>query len=129
MPKHETLTSSDSDSENERKIKAKLRKEQSRKRKVENPPDLSSAKKASAPTRPAVQTSVTSDGEEKIYLGKMKYVTVRPFKNMILIDIREHYEKDGDIKPGKKGISLQAEQWQRLKENIDLIDEKIQKLC
>ncbi|CAK8680405.1 activated RNA polymerase II transcriptional coactivator p15-like [Clavelina lepadiformis] len=126
MPRQETLTSSDSDSENEKRIKAKLKKETSRKRKADGPSKGSAPKRVPPPT---TNTASTSGEEEKISLGKMKFVTVRPFKNMIFVDIREHYEKDGELKPGKKGISLQAEQWQRLKQSIDMIDEKIQQLC
>lgn len=47
-------------------------------------------------------------------LGKMKFVDVREFKSMTLVDIREYYEDkiSGELKPGKKGISLQAAQWE-----------------
>lgn len=38
---------------------------------------------------------------------------VREFKGMILIDIREYYETaDGEMRPGKKGIALNPEQWE-----------------
>ena len=125
MPKQETLTSSDSDSENEKRLRAKLRKEKPIKRKSEKTAESPASKKAAS----SVGATVNIDEDEKVYLGKMKYVSVRPFKNMILIDIREYYEKDGELKPGKKGISLQAAQWHQLKENLDVIDEKIQQLC
>ena len=45
-------------------------------------------------------------------LGKKKFVDVREFKGMVLIDIREYYENsEGEMKPGKKGISLNPAQW------------------
>jgi len=127
MPKKETLTSSDSDSENEKRVKEKLRKEKALKRKAEKSSDGLSAKKGANAS--AVKGTIQSDTDTKFFLGKMKYVSVRQFKNMILVDIREYYEKDGELRPGKKGISLQAEQWNLLKENIEEIDNKIQELC
>nr|CAB3266686.1 activated RNA polymerase II transcriptional coactivator p15-like [Phallusia mammillata] len=123
MPKHKTLTSSDSDSEGERKVKAKLRKDQSKKRKADQNQNETTAKRVTS------QPNSSGGSDEKISLGKMKFVSVREFKGKILIDIREFYENNGEMKPGKKGISLQAEQWQKLKQSIDDIDEKIHQLC
>lgn len=34
---------------------------------------------------------------------------------------------DGDLKPGKKGIMLTMEQWQKFRGSIDEIDEAIKK--
>ena len=47
------------------------------------------------------------------------------FKGKLLIDIREYYGDDHDLKPGKKGISLSVEQWKKLKDNLAAIDDKI----
>ncbi|QEU58060.1 Sub1 [Kluyveromyces lactis] len=49
-------------------------------------------------------------------LGKNKRVTIRRFKNINLIDIREYYldQSSGDMRPGKKGISLTEEQYDQL---------------
>ena len=129
MPKPETLTSSDSDSECEKKLKEKFRKEKAKKRKAEKLPEDTIAKKnaSASAVKGTIHSNASDDG--KFFLGKMKYVSVRSFKNMVLVDIREYYEKDGELKPGKKGISLQAAQWNLLKENMNEIDEKIQELC
>ena len=50
-------------------------------------------------------------------LGKNKWVKVREFKGQTYIDIREYYvDKDTmETKPGKKGISLNCQQYQKLK--------------
>lgn len=56
-------------------------------------------------------------------LGNKKFVDVREFKGKILIDIREYYEKNGEMLPGKKGISLNTEQWEvRLCWRVPLCD-------
>ena len=45
------------------------------------------------------------------------FVQVREFKGKTYIDIREYYvdKNTMDTKPGKKGISLSCEQYQKLK--------------
>ncbi|KLO06438.1 PC4-domain-containing protein [Schizopora paradoxa] len=65
------------------------------------------------------------DGEKYIDLGKKRRITVRSFKGMTQVDIREFYGDDGDEKPGKKGIALSPEQWAELKQNVATIDEMI----
>jgi hypothetical protein len=62
---------------------------------------------------------------EFVDLGAKKRVSVSTFKGKTLIDIREYYGDDDDLKPGKKGIALSIEQWKKLKENFAAIDEKI----
>ncbi|KAJ3529045.1 hypothetical protein NMY22_g9160 [Coprinellus aureogranulatus] len=66
------------------------------------------------------------DGEQYIDLGKKKHATVRMFKGMQLLDIREYYDAGGEEKPGKKGISLTLEQWKALKAAADTIDKLFQ---
>ena len=45
--------------------------------------------------------------------GKRK-VQVKKWSNRVLVDVREYYEKDGAMLPGKKGISLTVDQWKEL---------------
>ena len=56
-------------------------------------------------------------------------VDVREFKGKLLIDTREFYnDKDGEKKPGRKGISLSTVEWENLKRAIPYIDRKIKKM-
>ncbi|KAF9447493.1 ssDNA-binding transcriptional regulator, partial [Macrolepiota fuliginosa MF-IS2] len=64
-----------------------------------------------------------SEGDGYIDLGKKKHATVRAFKNIPLLDIREFYGTGSEEKPGKKGISLTLEQWQVLRANVETIDQ------
>jgi len=36
-------------------------------------------------------------------LGKMRYATVSEFRGRKMVNIREFYEADGELKPGRKG--------------------------
>lgn len=60
-------------------------------------------------------------------LGKMRFVSVSEFRGKALVNIREYYEKDGKTLPGKKGISLSVDQWDKLKKLIDRIDKDVKK--
>ena len=94
------------------------------------PEDKGPAKKAK-PTAAGGSTPHCSmeNGEPTWNLGGgMKFVKVNEFKGKTYIDIRVHYvDKDTgmETKPGKKGISLTCEQYQKLKTLISEIDQKL----
>jgi len=69
------------------------------------------------------------DGETYFDIERLKRVTVREFKGKIYVDIREHYEKDGKVLPGKKGISLSTTQWNKVKSLAEEIDAAVRQLC
>ncbi len=80
---------------------------------------------------------VQSDEEDSIIVGNdeitigldsKKRVSIRKFKGQIYVDIREYYEKDGDKKPTKKGISLKPELWEKLKSRVQDIDNAIKNM-
>jgi hypothetical protein len=81
---------------------------------------------------------IESDGEDNnIVVGKdeitiklegKKKVSIRKFKGQIYVDIREYYEKDGEEKPSKKGISMKPELWEKLKSRISDIDSAIKNM-
>ncbi|XP_017480851.1 PREDICTED: RNA polymerase II transcriptional coactivator [Rhagoletis zephyria] len=49
-------------------------------------------------------------------IEKLRQVRINEFKGRKMVDIREFYEKNGEILPGKKGISLHIHQWKKLLE-------------
>ncbi|KAI5123933.1 hypothetical protein M0805_006348 [Coniferiporia weirii] len=69
-----------------------------------------------------------TEGGKFVDLGRKRRATVRTFKGQVMIDIREFYGDDDDLKPGKKGISLSPEQWEELKSNMSSIDGFIKNL-
>ncbi|KZT10977.1 PC4-domain-containing protein [Laetiporus sulphureus 93-53] len=62
------------------------------------------------------------EGEKYIDLGKKRRATVSTFKGLIFLDIREYFGPECDEKPGKKGVTLQWEQWEKLKNSSEAID-------
>lgn len=48
------------------------------------------------------------------------------FKDKAMVDIREFYEKDGEQRPGSKGISLPPEQWHKLAAGFDALAAALQ---
>lgn len=60
-------------------------------------------------------------------LGSRKFITVHDFKGKTYVNVREYYEKDGKVLPGKKGISLNVEQWNNLCSSIDEVNNVLKK--
>jgi len=55
-------------------------------------------------------------------------VDVSKFKGKTLVNIREYYTDDiGDLKPGRKGISLSVDQWKVIVQNMERINDLILK--
>jgi len=57
-----------------------------------------------------------------------RQVTVRKWGGKVLVDIRQYYSDNEEIKPGKKGISLTKDQWNNLKSLVNDIDTAIGQL-
>lgn len=68
--------------------------------------DVDEDKVAKDEKRPAKKAK--TDDEETIWdLGNNRQVNVRNFRGKYYVDIREmYYDKDGDLKPGKKGNTI-----------------------
>ncbi|OWR48308.1 RNA polymerase II transcriptional coactivator [Danaus plexippus] len=81
------------------------------------------------PEKKAKMGSRTDDKEPTWVLEGKKLVKVREFKGRVFIDIREFYEKNGELLPGKKGISLTPDMWRKLLSLGDEINETVSSLC
>lgn len=46
-------------------------------------------------------------------------VTISAFKGKHFVDLREYYEKNGQLAPGQRGISLPPEHWEKLCAGMD----------
>ena len=68
------------------------------------------------------------NGEITLFLDAYKRLTLRKYKGKLLVDIREFYYSEGEMKPGKKGISLSVDCWNKINDNIDFINESIKEL-
>lgn len=79
-------------------------------------------------TNPPSSPSKNADNEIFFELSKKRRVTVRKWRAGILVDIREYWGDEGDLKPGKKGISLTIDQWNTLKDLVPDIDDAITRL-
>ncbi|EME27694.1 Activated RNA polymerase II transcriptional coactivator p15 [Galdieria sulphuraria] len=67
------------------------------------------------------------DGYPFFELSKTRRVTVRKFSGKMLVDIREYYNNGETLAPGRKGISLSIEQYEKLKSYLADIDDAIQR--
>jgi hypothetical protein len=69
------------------------------------------------------------DANTTFMLSAKRKVTVRKWKNVILIDFREYFTNEaGELLPTKKGISISLDQWNKLKEYLVDIDDTIKRL-
>ncbi|KIE02326.1 Transcriptional Coactivator p15 family protein, partial [Metarhizium majus ARSEF 297] len=81
--------------------------------------DSDEDQKVSVKSSKKTKHNVTADGEDDDgnpfwELSNKRRVGVSQFKNVCLINVREYYEKDGKMLPGKKGISLSVAQYTAL---------------
>ncbi|GAV70859.1 PC4 domain-containing protein [Cephalotus follicularis] len=77
---------------------------------------------------PPKKASKTTDDNDDIVvceISKNRKVTVRNYQGKVWVDIREFYLKDGKSLPGKKGISLNVDQWNVLRDHAEEIDKAL----
>ncbi|KAJ0175667.1 hypothetical protein K1T71_008826 [Dendrolimus kikuchii] len=81
------------------------------------------------PEKKAKMGSKTNDKEPTWVIAGKRFVKLREFKGKMYVDIREFYEKNGELLPGKKGISMTPDQWRKLLSLGDEINETLSTLC
>lgn len=113
MPKYKSKEALDSSSEDEPSSK--------KQRKQVKKPEKKPAKRAAS--------GGDDEVSEMFALSRQRFVNVRDFRGKTLIDIREYYEPEvGNLKPGKKGISLTVDQWRKLTDQIEDINARIEEM-
>ncbi|XP_055055929.1 SUB1 regulator of transcription b [Misgurnus anguillicaudatus] len=124
MPKSKEVLSSTSGSESDSETETKAKR-----KKASAPEKPAKKQKGGETSKPSGSAKSDKNCEDNMFqIGKLRYVSVRDFKGKVLIDIREYWmDQSGEMKPGKKGISLNPEQWNQLKEQMSDIDEAIKK--
>ncbi|XP_029157245.1 activated RNA polymerase II transcriptional coactivator p15 [Nylanderia fulva] len=111
MPKSKEYLS-DSDDSSEEEVKSSKRKQKAEE------------------DKPATKKPKKEDENTVWDLGNNRQVTVRDFRGKYYVDIREmYYDKDGDLKPGKKGICLNLQQWRKFMSVVEEVDNVAKSKC
>lgn len=66
------------------------------------------------------------DSTYKLELSNKRSVTISTFKSNNFVNIREYYDKNGELAPGKKGIALDVEQWASLMQKLPILQQAVQ---
>ncbi|KAF2631501.1 PC4-domain-containing protein [Macroventuria anomochaeta] len=81
-----------------------------------------------APVVPKLKTDEDNNPFIALNHSGKRRVTVSDFKGMTLVSIREYWVNDGgELKPGKKGISLSIEQYNALLASAPLLESVLSK--
>ncbi|KAI1270284.1 ssDNA-binding transcriptional regulator [Xylariaceae sp. FL1019] len=101
----------------------------SRKRQVSSDDDevVKPAKKTKTKDKAAGDEGRDDDGNAFWQLAPMRRLTISEFKGQTLVNIREYWtDKSGEMKPGKKGISLTVEQYSAVIEALPAINAELE---
>jgi len=58
-------------------------------------------------------------------LGGNKRVSLSQYKSSHYVNVREYYERGGEMLPGKKGLNLTLEQWSQLERLLPEVNERL----
>ncbi|KAI1756447.1 transcriptional Coactivator p15-domain-containing protein [Xylaria castorea] len=84
------------------------------------------SKKAKTKTASEENPGKDSDGNSFWPLGTTRRITIQNFKGKNYVNIREYYENNGELRPGKKGIMLPLEQYNALVTAIPAINAELE---
>ncbi|KAJ8106390.1 hypothetical protein ONZ43_g7081 [Nemania bipapillata] len=84
------------------------------------------SKKTKTKTTAEANPGKDSEGNSFWPLNNNRRVVIQNFKGKNYINIREYYDSNGEMKPGKKGIMLPLEQYNALLEAIPNINAELQ---
>ncbi|TGO60734.1 hypothetical protein BCON_0033g00460 [Botryotinia convoluta] len=85
------------------------------------------ATKATTTAKPTSSSSAISPSWDLSTGRTPRKIELSDFKGQTLINIREFYEKDGNVLPGKKGISLTVDQYKNFLKSIPQINANLKK--
>ncbi|TGO15271.1 hypothetical protein BTUL_0042g00410 [Botrytis tulipae] len=85
------------------------------------------ATKATTTAKPTSSASAISPSWDLSTGRTPRKIELSDFKGQTLINIREFYEKDGNVLPGKKGISLTVDQYKNFLKSIPQINANLKK--
>ncbi|GAB7341232.1 hypothetical protein MBLNU457_7511t2 [Dothideomycetes sp. NU457] len=90
--------------------------------------EVATSKKTKATSFTTTSNGAQVDAEGNAYweISKNRRVAISEFKGKQLIMIREYYEKNDEMLPGKKGISLTPEQFSALIEVLPQLETALQ---
>ncbi|KAI1459266.1 PC4-domain-containing protein [Annulohypoxylon moriforme] len=88
--------------------------------------EVKSSKKSNKKAKTSGDSGKDDEGNSFWSLGGTRRVTVSEFKGKTFVNIREYYtDASGSLKPGKKGIMISLEQYDKLVEAIPAINAEL----
>jgi len=94
----------------------------SKRAKASAPANAIKTQQGKQPVETAQQTDDSGDAFWELSSGSTRRVTVNQFKGSWQVNIREYYNRDGAMLPGKKGISMPVDQWAALVQALPQIE-------
>ncbi|SMY25663.1 unnamed protein product [Zymoseptoria tritici ST99CH_1A5] len=79
-------------------------------------------KKSKKTSGAGTEMQTDADGNPFWEISNKRRLGVSTFKNNVMVSIREFYEKDGQMLPGKKGVTLTTEQFNAVIELLPQIE-------